>query len=211
MIRERCDLGMANEGSFGAHPFIPFAAVDEEYIILLDLKYSFEVVAKILSPETNYNQQPIQTEEELNRFASNAGFPSHGLILKFEHQNRTTFIKDLNSRDDLVSEFRRMLNAGGKIWVETDMRAMRNPSRQKIIRLAAEKLLLKIDSVCPKCSYPGFDIVEAIPGLPCRLCHAPTRSIKKIKYSCLSCGYNLLKANAEKTFEDPRYCDVCNP
>lgn len=211
MVRERCDLGIASEGSFGPHPLIPFSAANEEYIILIDLKNSLEVVAKVLSPETNYDQLQITTEEELNRFASNAGFPSHGVILKFELENRITFLKDLLSWNDLSSEFRRMINAGGKVWAETDMRAMRNPLRQRIIKQVAEKLLKKIRSVCPRCSAPGFDIIEGIPGLPCKLCHAPTRSVKTFKYACNSCGYNHLNNEEEKSFEDPRCCDVCNP
>ena len=220
-LREKCltgmqilhaDLGIASEGSFGPHPNIPFTAIDEEHLILIDLKHSLEIISSTISLETNYDHATLKTEEDLNTFATRALFPSHGVILRYELHGKVSYLKDLRNWKDLNAEFRRMAAGGGNIHAETDMRAMRNPTRLKVIGEAAIELIRKIQSVCPKCSAPGFDISDWIPGLPCRLCHSPTRSTISVRFLCKSCGHYLLKPNpSHKEFEDPMYCDRCNP
>jgi hypothetical protein len=45
-------------------------------------------------------------------------------------------------------------------YVETDMRAMYNPSRMTVIQNATKKLVEKINSCCPNCNIPGFGITD---------------------------------------------------
>jgi hypothetical protein len=47
-------------------------------------------------------------------------------------------------------------------FVETDMRAMYNPSRMTVIQNATKKE--KINSCCPHCNIPGFGITDAKRG-----------------------------------------------
>jgi hypothetical protein len=43
-------------------------------------------------------------------------------------------------------------------YVETDMRAMYNPSRMTVIQNATKKLVEKINSCCPHCNIPGLEL-----------------------------------------------------
>ncbi|RTY96888.1 hypothetical protein EKL98_16285, partial [Flavobacterium bomense] len=97
-------------------------------------------------------------------------------------------------------------------YIETDMRAMYNPTRMKVIEKAAFKLVDKIKSLCPKCRTPGFGIIDRREGLPCQQCHFPTRSTLSHIYSCQKCSYKKEEKypNGKQT-EDPMYCDICNP
>jgi hypothetical protein len=100
----------------------------------------------------------------------------------------------------------------GTAYVETDMRAMFNPSRMKIIEKATLKLVEKIKSVCPKCATPGFGIVDRKEGLPCSQCYFPTRSTLSYSYNCQKCNCTkVVEFPNGKLTEDPMYCDICNP
>jgi len=92
------------------------------------------------------------------------------------------------------------------------MRAMYNPTRMKVIAKAVEKLIEKIKTLCPRCSCPGFGIVDAVKGLPCDCCGYPTKSALYHVYSCQKCSHDEPRyfPKGEKT-EDPTYCDRCNP
>ena len=97
-------------------------------------------------------------------------------------------------------------------YVETDMRAMFNPSRMKVIEKATWQLLEKIKSLCPTCQTPGFDIVDAVSGLPCKLCKSSTRSTLYYVYQCQKCEFSSKKMFPRGiSYEDPTYCDTCNP
>lgn len=96
--------------------------------------------------------------------------------------------------------------------METDMRAMFNPTRMKVIETATHKLVDKIKSCCPQCNTPGFGITDRKEGLPCSLCGSPTHSTLCYLYTCQHCGF--IKEEMypnHKTAEDPGCCALCNP
>jgi hypothetical protein len=206
------DLGIASEGSFGPHSFIPFSYADEELLLLIDKKNNLEIATRLLSTDTNFNGKEVSDEEELLDFAEKASFPSHALILRNSRGSNERIIKGLMKEDRLLEAFRELKSQYGSVYVETDMRASYNPSRMKVIDAAAEKLTDTILSQCPKCSMPGFRITETISGLPCSICKSPTRSIMSHLYQCSKCDYEREKRYPNnKTEEDPMYCDNCNP
>tara|TARA_R110002012_G_scaffold300941_1_gene500995 strand:+ start:18397 stop:18879 length:483 start_codon:yes stop_codon:yes gene_type:complete len=82
MEANNCDLGVASEGSFGAHPTIFLASADDEFLIFIDRKNNLEIIARELSMETNFNGKEIESEQELLDFAKAVKFPTHGLILR---------------------------------------------------------------------------------------------------------------------------------
>jgi len=97
-------------------------------------------------------------------------------------------------------------------YIETDMRAMYNPSRMKVIERATKKLADKINSLCPNCDNPGFGITDIQQGLPCEMCNFPTRSTLKYIYTCMKCNYEKEEKYPNgKLTEDPMNCDICNP
>lgn len=212
MEQTGCDLAVASEGSFGPHPTLFFGYADEELILFMDKKHNLEIYSNEVSLKTNFNGKEISNEQELIDFAERANFPSHGLIL-WDKQNSTAYIlKGIVDRDLLFAEFRQLIKNHGTAFAETDMRAMYNPTRMEVIRQATEKLVDKINSLCPECKMPGFDVTDAKRGLPCILCGLPTRSILSHIYTCTHCTFtNELNYPYGIKAEDPMYCDNCNP
>jgi hypothetical protein len=212
MQKNNCDLGVASEGSFGAHPSIFFASADDEFLIFIDKKNNLEIVARELSLSTNFNGKDIRSENELLEFAKESGFPSHGLILRRSKNDISSIYKGITDPEQLIKIYRDLSNKYQTVFAETDMRAMYNPTRMAVIEKTTFKLLEKIKSICPNCQMPGFDVEEAVKGLPCSLCGLPTKSILSYRYVCKHCTFSKeVKYPLNKTTEDPTYCDFCNP
>jgi hypothetical protein len=124
----------------------------------------------------------------------------------------TPIFKGIISWIKLVEAYNYLINHCQTVYVETDMRAMYNPTRRAIIQIAANKLVEKIKSTCPACKTPGFGITGVKEGLPCSACKASTRSVLSHIYTCQKCNYENCKDYPYyKTEEDPMYCDQCNP
>lgn len=201
-------LVLASEGSFGPHPAIPFVASDHELLLLIDFVQKVEIQASVISVATNYAQKTIAEWSDLEEFARSTGFPEHRLILK----SIGTMVKGIGSWQDLSQHFNDFRKEYDEVWVETDMRAMFNPMRMSVIGQAAEALADKLLSICPSCSAPGFEIAEAIPGLPCGLCHIPTTLAKAHRWICHRCGFSEEKSRPDGLLmADPAHCDWCNP
>ena len=207
-----CDLAIASEGSFGPHPSIFFVPADDELLLFIDKKNDLEIIVRELSTATNFNGSEIKTEEELKKFASNANFPSHGLVLRKSKDNFENIVKGIINEELLKNTFYHFLTNYGLAYAETDMRAMLNPMRMKVIEQATFKLTHKINTLCPNCNTPGFGITNSNRGLPCDFCNFPTRSILSYIYTCQKCNYKKEEKypNGNQT-EDPMYCDFCNP
>lgn len=212
MEKYRYDLAIASEGSFGPHPTLFFAPANEEWLVFIDQKNDLEIMARVLSTETNFAGAEIQTMEQLEAFAEQSRFPSHALIIKNQKEIFQEVAKGITDRSELVQAFQHFKEKYGIAYLETDMRAHLNPTRMKVIEATTHKLLEKIQSTCPGCGIPGFDVTEAVAGLPCSRCGSPTQSILKLIYECRHCHYKKesLYPNT-KNSEDPAYCDGCNP
>ena len=205
------DMAIASEGSFGPHPESFFGAVDDEIVLLVDRKNGLEIVGRAISAETNFSGMTVRSESELLDFANSALFPSHGLMIRRLKDHPIDLHKGLTDNKTLLNHCRRLLRLYGEAYVETDMRAMLNPSRMKVIAMAAKDLIKRALSNCPECNTPGFGITDTRPGLPCELCGFPTKSISSLIYACRKCGHrDEIKSQNRKT-EDPQYCDNCNP
>lgn len=206
------DLAVANEGSFGPHPFIGFVSSDEELVVLVDAKHQLQIAAKGLSTETNFDGKKCSSFAQVKAFAEQVHFPTHGLIIRKEKESTLPIIKGITDWDVLEKEASTFIQAYGHLFVETDMRAMYNPTRMKVIETAAKKLIIKIFSSCTQCHAPGYDVVDYVSGLPCSNCGTPTRSTLAHLYKCSNCNFEEKKMFPYgKETEDPMYCDVCNP
>ena len=212
MKMNNCELGVASEGSFGPHPTLFFIHADEEFLIFIDKINNIEIIVRELSTSTNFNGKLINNETELLEFADKVKFPSHGLILRKSKGEDIDIQKGISDMDELEKVFTNLISKYGSVYVETDMRAMHNPSRMKVIEKATEKLVEKIKSICPNCQMPGFGITDAKKGLKCSLCGLPTNSVLSYFYECRHCHFKKEeKYPHQKTTEDPGYCDYCNP
>lgn len=207
-----CDLGIASEGSFGSHPHVPFVPGNEELVIFIDKKNDLEILGRELTMETNFSGEEVKTWEKLKEFANRSKFPSHAIILRSKGKLAEDIVKGISDWNSLKSWYRELSRKGSSVFVETDMRALYNPTRMKAIERAGRSLVEKIKSICPHCHTPGFSVIEAKSGLPCSLCGSATRSVQSYIYGCLKCSFQREeKFPQKKVSEDPEYCDFCNP
>ncbi len=210
MQLSNCDLAIASEGSFGPHPIYGFISSDDELLFFYDKKNNLEIVVRELSTQTNYAQDEFNDYSEAIDFASSVLFPSHGLIIK--DQNNRVIEKGITNWEQLKSAFSKAQQIHPFVKIETDMRAHLNPTRMEVIQQCAHKLIKAIQSTCPNCNTPDFTVVNALPGLPCERCEAPTRSVFKHIYQCKKCNHQKeVEHPNDKYYEDPMYCDFCNP
>ncbi len=209
-------MAIASEGSFGAHPQVPLIPCDRELVLLIDQDHQLELVGEMLTTETNYAQATVHSWKEALDFAETTGFPSHGLVVFVETSSSLTprIIKGIQALDQLQDAVKLALERSPHhtVKLETDMRALCNPTRMRAIAQATDDLVRKLNQLCPQCNYPGFDVVQHRPGLPCSLCHSPTQLTLTAIYRCQACGYQ-----SEARFPnghvtaDPGHCWVCNP
>lgn len=206
------NLVIASEGSFGPHPTLFFVPADDEILLLIDYENELEIGVREISTKTNFSGKEVKTNEEVKEFANAIGFPSHKVILRKAREDNSHIVKDITNWDELSMKAELLMNKYGSLFIETDMRAMNNPTRMSVIAHAAQKLAELMVSNCPNCRTPGFDVGEIVPGLPCSLCNAPTKSTLKKVYICKKCNYikDVYYPN-KKQNEEPMYCDWCNP
>jgi hypothetical protein len=207
-----CSLAVASEGSFGPHPTLFFVPGDDEILVFIDLENKIEIRARELSTATNFAGSLFTSWDDIKAFAAKALFPSHALILRSEKDDTTHLTKGIDSWEALEQHCSAYLSQYGQVFVETDMRAMHNPSRMRVIEAATQKLADKILSTCPQCHWPGFDVVDVRAGLPCSWCGSPTNSTLCYTYQCKKCNHTEEKLYPHgKQTEEPTFCDYCNP
>lgn len=208
------DIGIASEGSFGVHPSMPFAPSNTEIVLLIDRVHDLEILGGYLSLETHMHHATATSIAEAIAFATSHDFPRHGLILRRSDRSVRDIQKDITSVAELEKEVATMLRWSWtkKVFLETDMRAHRNPTRCLAIAKATEDLIRKIHHLCPICGIPGFDYGEIRKGLPCSHCHLPTDNVLSHLYRCKKCGYEEEKVFPYgKEVADPGECAFCNP
>ena len=207
-----CDLAVANEGSFGPHPVMAFVPGDDELMVFQDRRNGLDLVVREVSASTNFAAQEVRDESALRAFADRARFPRHALILRESPSSTQPIHKGINDPAELLARFRELRARRGHAYVETDMRAMHNPTRMEVIGDAARKLADLLQSTCPACAMPGFAVTEVIRGLPCEACGLPTNAPSRHISVCRRCGQREEQRNPQgKTREDPMYCEFCNP
>lgn len=219
-IQKKCNIGhekgfdlvLASEGSFGFHPSSPFSTVNEELILLSDLKNNVLFLDRSISSETNATYDKIDSLEALKISCQKIGFPSHGVILEFKKDEKKIFFKELKNFEEIIQVFETNTKDGFSCFIHSDMRAHRNPTRRKVILSATQNLIQQLKSLCPKCDFPGFIKNDHEYGLPCSNCLKPTKSIRKTFIQCKKCSYcETVDYPTNKFFEDPQFCDYCNP
>lgn len=221
VLRQKCEMAMdlhgedvaiASEGSFGAHPHLLFAPADTELLMFKDRQNGIEIWVQKTSTETNFSGLEIHSTQEIPAFLAQVKFPSHALILKKSKDDLVQMHKGIKDEGLLYSLVDQYLKNSGSCFLETDMRAMNNPTRMGQIEQLTHQLIQKMNSLCPSCSFPGFSIMEVQGGLLCSQCFLPTQSILKEIYRCQKCLHEEEKLYpASKYLEGPMYCDYCNP
>jgi hypothetical protein len=208
-------VGLASEGSFGPHPFIPFLPLGRELILLVDRKADFELVGLDADSETNFGHAVVTDVAGAIAFAQRSRFPEHGLIVIGCEDDRPApqlmIDKDITDSGKLEAAVKDCVALCGRAFVETDMRAHRNPTRMAAIGRATEDLIQRFLSTCPACLRPGFVVTERIPGVPCAWCAAPTEVIRTEISACVGCGHRTERPATDMATADPGQCGRCNP
>lgn len=208
------DLVIASEGSFGPYPPAPFISCDEEILVLYDARDGTFFEHKHLSLETVFGGEQLTSISAVMAFAERMKFPEHHLVLRSKEkwEPGDPMHKGIADRERLRAVAGTLLADRGSCWVETDLRAMANPTRMRVIAETAERFAHELVSSCPACSECWFRITEALPGLPCELCGWPTQSVRAYRRSCRSCGHQLEVLRPDgKSHEEPGHCAHCNP
>lgn len=207
-------IALASEGAFGPHPLLPFTAANRELVILLDRDRQLELVGEHWSPETNFSHRQVQRIEEALEFAQKAGFPEHGLVVMADPSlgRSSDVTKGVTTEAQLIATVTSLLQREGCAHIETDMRAMHNPTRMKAIEQATLDLIQQFHRRCPQCDWPGFRIQERRRGLPCAWCHSPTELTLSVLYRCTQCGFTKDDPYPDGSqYADPAHCSYCNP
>ncbi len=208
------DLVVASEGSFGPYPLAPFISCDEEIIVLYDARDGMVFHYRHVSLEIAFGGERCANWPQVSAFAERMRFPEHRLVVRTKErwEQGDVLIKGISGFPELRQVTEEIQEQHGTCWVETDMRAMYNPTRMKVIAATAERFGQELATLCPVCGELWFRVTQAIPGLPCDLCGWPTESVRAFERSCRSCGYTHHVDRPDgKTHEAPQHCGHCNP
>ncbi len=214
MVLSGLPLGVASEGAFGPDPVIGFMPWNVELVIWVDDALGLEVMGTVANSRTNFDHLVTADWDELSAFARKVGFPDHHLVVRPDGADDPRVRKGLSDWEALEGAFAWALaqSAGGRVFVETDMRAHANPTRMTNIRAAAEDLVSKLRCPCPACRAPGFAVAGRVPGRPCELCGTPTPEPVAEVHRCPRCGH---EQRAEPDGAPARapaaVCPFCNP
>jgi hypothetical protein len=206
-------LGMANEGSFGPHPFIPFVPAGHEIMTFVDDDRGLVITESLWAKRTNYNHFEVYGFDELVDWLPKVRFPSHALMV-WPKSNRAAVEKGIQSHDELKAAVERAARASsdGIAWVATDMRAHVNPSRMSTIRRLAFRLARRLATSCPQCGAPGWGRTEFVTGLPCEMCGTPTEQIKAEVFMCVACNCRQERPRPDGLVRAAAgHCPYCNP
>ena len=196
-------LGLASEGSFGPHPWLPFGAGGVETLAFIDAARGLELTLSSVSRRTNFAHLDVDGTD-LAPFLARVGFPAHALVVK--GGDGAVLASGLQDAALLA----RLAKPGTRL--ETDMRAHLNPTRMAAIRALAGRLAARLAVPCPACGCPGFGETDVLRGLPCEGCGQPTQGIQAIIASCSLCGHGETRGRPDgMTMASPANCDWCNP
>ncbi|MEN9226444.1 MAG: hypothetical protein Q6L60_01790 [Thermostichus sp. HHBFW_bins_43] len=203
-------LGLASEGSFGPHPQIPWIPCNQEWVMLIDQEQHLELVGYAETTQTNYSHRWVHNFQEALDFARQVGFPQHCLIALDDPEKPQVIHKGIQDEATLKQVVQELLGRQQGIHLETDMRAMCNPTRLQVIASATQNLIAKAKSLCPACGIPGYWRIRSVSGLPCGQCGAPTPVAKAWVYGCSRCSHTHTEPVADP-WADPAQCAFCNP
>jgi len=216
-------LVISSEGSFGPHPDYFWMTANIEIMVFLDLSCSVEISEYLISTETNHDELWINRDykksPDYEKFLKKVFFPSHGLMVhgplgQGQNQNSQDlfFAKGVTDLKTLEQKISLGFDCYEALCLKTDMRAMMNPSRMKVIGHLAEKLAQRINCLCQQCHTPGFGKRSSSGYLNCESCDEPSLLYQYQVQSCIACDYKILVPRPDGLVKAPiNHCQFCNP
>jgi len=206
-------IGIASEGSVGPDPVVPFIHSNIEHLVLVDdqngiviseIHRSFEITAATIT---------AAPDQDLTSFLEKADFPNHALIVRPNTQIKSNCIKGITEYERLMDSIdtSSQLSPNGLVVIESDLRAMHSPSRQRNIEEVATLLAKRVSQLCPNCQMPGWGRVGYEKGLNCSECELENPdAIRQEKLGCVKCDHIELGKVISSTL-NPAQCQFCNP
>lgn len=208
-------LGLANEGSFGAHPANPFIPGNQELLVLVDEERGMVVQESLLSHRTCHSQTRALDIDALQPYLQRIGFPRQGVIVRPAVAPAGVHLyKGLTDWTTVANALGMCAHASedGHALVQPDLRAHLSPLRMRVIRRLGWRMAERLARLCPSCASPGFGRLESRSGLPCAWCAEPTRLPLAEIQGCSACSHRETRPPAHGLREaDAGYCDRCNP
>jgi hypothetical protein len=208
-------VGLASEGSFGPDPSLPLVPIGREIVLFFDFETGLEVIGTATDHQPHFYHTSVSNTQEATAFAQRVDFPDHGVIVcgcrDGEPHPESFLFKEIADLEELNSAVECVLKESRTAFLQTDMRAHRNPTRMKAIGKATEDLARRLQSRCPDCRCPGYDIIEWRPGRPCDWCGLPTCIVELEILTCQNCGHREERRASGPDRVDPAVCDYCNP
>lgn len=202
-------IALASEGAFGPDPMLPIVPRGAELILLRDRWSGIELVGHDVGWDTNFAQRSVRSTAEADAFAQAIGFPEHGLIV-MTPDGTAPRVKDIPTIETLHQHVTDDIGRAGQCWLETDMRAHRNPRRMAAIGRAAQRLADAMRLHCPHCRRPGF-VARTEAGRPCSWCKTATLEPWRSVSRCAGCGHEQSALIDPARHADPGACPECNP
>ena len=214
-------FGLASEGSYGPHPYLPFLPGGTELLVFIDDARKIEIVETLIAPRTNFASHACAAEDDVRGVLEGMGFPSHAVLVqpsmpefRAAEWARPLLFKGLSDAGAVRKAIAICAAASkdAKALIVTDLRAHLNPTRMAVIRMAAGRLARRVASNCPVCGMPGFGIADIVRGLRCTDCGSPTRLPVATLFRCVACSHSK-RIPLKRTLSgaDPAQCDYCNP
>jgi hypothetical protein len=206
-----CPRGLGSEGSFAPGP-LGLGSDNIEVVALVDRERGIGITGRIRQPG-HQGAGIFDAWDSLATFAKRMKFPSHGLVSRPGGKDDPRIRKDAEAWDGLRVAFEECLQDSerGLVFVESDLRAHRNPTRMETIGAACDDLLQRMLRICPSCRMPGFGITHRKDGLPCAWCGGATNDWKAEEFCCVACSHVELQPRCDATKADPGNCPRCNP
>lgn len=201
---------VASEGSVGPDPLVPFINANVETMVFIDDELGIKVNVThksndILAFTTD------TTKVDLQKLLTKFDFPNHAVIVK--PKIGTGAIKGIKNLLDLEKAIAqsRAASIDGEATIESDLRAMSSPSRQRNISAAGLKLAQRLAQTCPECSIPGWGLTDYLKGVECSECgEISHEAVRQEVLGCVGCEFTALGIVINLTL-DPSRCMSCNP
>ena len=220
MAAAELPYGLASEGSFGPHPFIPFLPIGQELLIFVDDVLGIELSEFLIVEDTNFNHQIVAPGDDLTGFLQGIGFPSHAVIARpniarpnatWDRQLLFKGLTELATLKEAIAASA-ATSPDGRAHIETDMRAHLNPTRMASIRRLAFRLARRLATVCPACGTPGWGRIDVELGLPCMDCGTLTDLVRAEILGCTACDHRSAHPRPDgRSHAEPGQCPYCNP
>jgi len=203
-------FAIASEGSVGPDPILGFFNANIETMVFLDEELGIQVHETIKSNEIVAFTTTTQNMD-LEVFLKKADFPNHALIVKPQlGEGAIKGVRTLRELEEAILKSRDA-SSDGEAIIESDLRAMSSPSRQKNISAVALKLAQRMSRTCPECSLPGWGLKSYLRGVECSECgEVSEEAARQELLGCVACEFTALGAVINLTL-DPSRCMSCNP